>query len=330
MPSVRKNGSVLDGPAMEKPWLSVIIPCRNGQRWLAVALQSIVDQREQGIEVVFVDASTDDASLEIVDTFARQLNIRTFHRTDLSYIAGTNFGVEQASGNHICILHVDDLWLPGRCAQLRRWLCARPDAVMHLHSCYIIDEAGKRLGLLRCPLPSGDTPVPTRTLFERLLVQNFISTPTITIRRDAYLKVRGLDDSLWHTADWDFYMKIALIGDIFYYSDPLACYRVHKNSLTVLGSKDSTDYRNQFRIVINRYAGQLSPGHRKKVLRMAEASVEVNVALAAVLAGKFSLMVKAIVAILALGPRGICQYLFCSRIVERLIPRLRALVVGRL
>jgi glycosyltransferase involved in cell wall biosynthesis len=330
MPSIRRDVVGSDGAGMERPWLSVITPCRNGQRWLAAALQSIVDQREQGIEVLFVDASTDNASLRIVDTFAHQLNIRTFHRTDLSYMAGTNFGVEQASSDHICILHVDDLWLPDRCVQLRKWLCAQPDAVMHLHSCYIIDEAGKRLGLWRCPLPSGDTPVPTRTLFERLLVQNFISTPTITIRRDAYLKVRGLDDSLWYTADWDFYMKIASIGDIFYHSDPLACYRVHTNSLTVLGSKDSTDFRTQQRIVIDRHAEKLSPESRKEVLRMAEASIAVNVALAAVLAGKFSLMVKAIIAILSLGPRGIRQYLFYSRIVDRLIPRVRALVVGRL
>jgi glycosyltransferase involved in cell wall biosynthesis len=330
MPSIRRDVVGSDGAGMERPWLSVITPCKNGQRWLAAALQSIVDQREQGIEVLFVDASTDNASLEIVDTFTHQLNIRTFHRADLSYMAGTNFGVEQASGDHICILHVDDLWLPDRCVQLRKWLRARPDAVMHLHSCYIIDEAGKRLGLWRCPLPSGDIPVPTRILFERLLVQNFISTPTITIRRDAYLKVKGLDDSLWYTADWDFYIKIASIGNIFYHSDPLAGYRVHKNSLTVLGSKDSTDFRNQQRVIIDRHADKLPPEHREKVLRIAEASIEVNVALAAVLAGRVSLIVKAIVTILALGPRGIRQYLFWSRIVDRLIPRLRALVVGRL
>ena len=125
-------------------------------------------------------------------------------------------------------------------------------------------------------------------------------------------------------------MKIALIGNIFYHSDPLACYRVHKNSLTVLGSKDSADFRNQQRIVIDRHAEKLSPEHREEVLRMAHASVEVNVALAAVLAGKLSLMVKAIVAILSLGPRGIRQYLFWSRIADRLIPRLRALAGGGL
>jgi glycosyltransferase involved in cell wall biosynthesis len=313
---------------MEKPWLSVITPCRNGQRWLAAALQSIVDQREPGIEVVFVDASSDRGSLEIVESFSDQLNIRAFHRTDLSYQAGTNFGVAQASADHICILHVDDLWLPDRCAQLRKWLSAQSDAVMHLHPCYIINEAGKRLGIWRCPLPN-DTPVPTRTLFERLLIQNFISTPTITVRRDAYLTVGGLDDSLWFTADWDFYLKIAMIGDVFYHSDPLACYRVHKNSLTVLGSKDSADFRNQYRIVVDRHLEKLSPDSRKEVLRVAVASIEVNTALAAVLAGKFRQIATAFVAILTLGPRGIRQYFFCSRIVDQLIPRVRALVGGR-
>ena len=38
------------------------------------------------------------------------------------------------------------------------------------------------------------------------------------------------------------YMKIALTGNIFYHSKPYACYR--KNSRIVLGSKDSTDFRN--------------------------------------------------------------------------------------
>lgn len=315
---------------MAKPWLSVIIPCRNGERWLAIALRSIVDQREQGIEVVFVDGSTDDRSLEVANTFSDKLDIRTFHRPNSSWMAKTNFGVEQATGERICMLHVDDIWLPNRCTHLRKWLSARPDAAMHLHPCYIIDDGGKRLGLWRCPLPGDGTPVPTRTLFERLLVQNFIATPTPTVRRDAYLTVDGLDDSLWYTADWDLYLKIASLGDICYHSDPLACYRVHNNALTVLGSKDSLDFRNQHTIVVDRYAEKLSPESRRQVLRLAETSIEVNTALAAALIGKFSKMTKAVISILRLGPKGMRQYLFYSRIAERVIPRVRALAAGRL
>jgi glycosyltransferase involved in cell wall biosynthesis len=316
---------------MEKPWLSVIIPCRNGQRWLAAALQSIVDQSNRGIEVVFVDGSTDDASLAVADIFSDKLNIRAYRRPDLlSWMAKTNFGVEQANGARICMLHVDDLWLPNRCVELRKWLSTQSDAVMHLHSCYIIDEAGKRLGLWRCPLPSDDTPVPTHTVFERLLVQNFVAVPTPMIQRDAYLSVGGLDDSLWYTADWDLYLKVASVGNVYYHSNPLACFRVHKNSLTVLGSKDSTDFRSQHKIVVYRYTEKLRSESREEVLRVAEASIEVNTALAEVFVGKFAQIMKAFFSILVLRPREMHRYFFCSRIVDRVIPRVRALVAGRL
>jgi hypothetical protein len=244
-------------------------------------------------------------------------------------MAKTNFGVEHAGGDRICMLHQDDLWLPNRCAELRKWLSSRPDGAMHFHPCYFIDEIGKRLGLWRCPLPPGDSPVPTQLLYERLLVQNFVGIPTPAIRREAYLAVGGLDESLWYTADWDLYLKLASIGNVYYHADPLACFRIHKNSLTVMGSRDTADFRNQHQIIIDRYLYRLLPDNRKKVLRIFNTSVEVNVALAMATAGRYVGMAKAIYSIMALGPRGVSQYFFCSRIVDRVVPRLRALVAGR-
>src|SRR5207248_1454282 len=141
-----------------------------------------------------------------------------------------------------------DLWLPDRSIELQTWLSSRPDAVMHLHPCYIIDETGKRLGLWRCPLPADGDAVPAQLFYQKLLVQNFIGIPTPTIRRNAYLRIGGLDEALWYTADWDLYLNIAAIGDIHYHSIPLACFRIHKNSLTVLGSRDIEDFRKQHRI----------------------------------------------------------------------------------
>jgi glycosyltransferase involved in cell wall biosynthesis len=109
---------------MERPWLSVIVPSHNGEVWLAAALQSVADQKDSGIEVIVIDGSTTEASLKIVDSFADKLLIRAHRRPDLlPWTAKTNFGVEQARGDRICMLHQDDLWLPTRCAEIRRWLC---------------------------------------------------------------------------------------------------------------------------------------------------------------------------------------------------------------
>jgi glycosyltransferase involved in cell wall biosynthesis len=315
---------------MKKPWLSVIIPSHNGERWLAVALQSLADQKDHGIEVIVIDGSESDVSLDIIDRFSSKLDIRAQRRVDLlRWTAKTNFGVEQATADRICILHQDDLWLPNRCVELRKWLSTRPDAALHLHPCYIIDESGRLLGLWRCPLPAGESAVPAHIFFERLLVQNFIGIPAPTIRRDAYLSVNGLDDSLWYTADWDLYLKLASIGKIYYNKTPLACFRVHGNSLTISGSRNIVDFRNQHQIVIDRHAHKLLPESQKEVLRAAAVSVDVNTALAAVNAGQFTQMLKAIVSLLELGPRGICRYFIWSRIIERVFPRLQAFVAGR-
>src|ERR1700730_7987517 len=294
---------------MAKPWLSVVIPSHNDDRWLGAALQSLVDQNDAGIEVIVIDASATDASLRIVGGFSAQLDIRAQRRPDLaSWPEKANFAVEQARADRICILHPDDLWLPNRCVKLRKWINIQPDSVMHLHPCYVVDGSGRRLGLWRCPLPDNQAPVPTALLLERLLVQNFIATPSPIILRDAFLKVSGLDNQLWFTADWDLYFKVAAVGPVYYHAFALACFRGHKKSLTAGGNRDLNDFRNQYEIVMHRYIEKLPPARAARIRPIAEASIEVNTALAAAVSGRFFLLTKALAAMVRLGPRGIHLY----------------------
>jgi len=315
---------------MEKPWLSVVVTSHNRKRWLADALQSLVDQHDEGIEVVAIDASVSDACWLIINSFSSKLNIRAERRLDLqSQAAKINFGVERAQAARICILHDDDLWLASRSGEVRKWIAIEPDAVMHLHPCYIIDETGKRLGVWRCPLPATQSPVSANIFIERLLVQNFIAIPAPTIRRDAYLSVGGMDSRLWYAPDWDLYMKIAELGNIYYHSTPLASYRIHNSSLTVLASRNDSDFRWQHEIIIDRHATKLDLVAQNRVLPIASASINVNTALAAALRGQYKYLFKAFVSLLGLGPRGIREYLVSSRIIDRAFPRLRALIVRR-
>jgi glycosyltransferase involved in cell wall biosynthesis len=315
----------------EQPWLSVIMPSYNGQRWLAEALQSVADQNTAGIEVIFVDGSETDACRTIAEGFRGRLDIAIHSRPDLrTWTAKTNFALAEARGEWISMLHTDDLWLPGRCLALREWLPAYPDAAMHLHPAYFIDGAGRRVGRWRCPLPTGPAPCPPELLFERLLVQNFVAIPTPAIRRDAMSAIGGLDEALWHTADWDLYLKVAGRGSVYYHAAPLAGFRIHNNSLTVTGSRSLADYREQHRIVTRRHADRLPAGSRATTLRLAGASVEVNAALAAANNGRPGALIDAAGAVLALGSRLMLRYLRYSRIAERLLSRLRARLSGGL
>jgi hypothetical protein len=117
---------------MEAVWLSVIVPSHNGQRWLSTALQSIADQKERGIEVIVIDSSTENTSLAIAESFSTQFAIQALRRPDLlPWTAKTNFGVEQAKGSWICMLHQDDFWLPNRSTESKvqlgaSWVSSMP------------------------------------------------------------------------------------------------------------------------------------------------------------------------------------------------------------
>jgi glycosyltransferase involved in cell wall biosynthesis len=317
-------------PGQEEPWLSVIVLSHNRDRWLGAALQSLADQDDAGIEVIALDSSIDDACWRIINAFNGKLSIRAERHVDLvSQGQKVNLGVTLARADYICILHDDDLWAAGRCRELKRWISISGEAVMYLHPSYIIDEAGRRLGVWRCPLASNQ-PLSSESMLRHLLVQNFIAAPAPTFRREAFLNAGGMDNSLWFTPDWDLWIKIAATGDTRYYSVPLTYYRIHNSSVTALGSKDIADFQRQYEIVLERHLPKLDEILRNRVLPLARVSISVNTALAAATQGNYSYLANAFSSLWALGPAGIREYMVISRILDRVVPRSWALAAGKL
>jgi hypothetical protein len=310
-----------------EPWLSVIIPSYCGERWIDASLCSIASEAAEGLEVVVVDGSPTSATRDLAQNYAERLCLRVFERGDLmSWHTKTNFGVQVAKSSHICWLGVDDMWLPGRAATVRRWIEAAPLAALHLAPSAIIDKYGRKLGVWRCPFPT-EGELRSAQVIERLLVQNFIAAPAPVFRKDAWLGCGGLDESLWYTADWDMWLKLAALGPVQYHDALTIGFRIHGGSLTVTGSRNAADFGRQMQSVLERHISKLA-GASRGVERAARASIAVNTALASASAGDISGLPRAAYQVLRLGPGGIRRYLRDSRIVERVAPRLRAKLTG--
>lgn len=310
-----------------KPWLTVVMPVYRGERLIEQALQSLVDQTDDGIELIVIDSSPDSATAAIVRRFSDRLRLRLEENSSLpSWQTKTNRAVAMATADHVCWLHHDDLWLDGRTAAIRSWIRSAPQAALHLADSRIIDDAGRSLGIWRCPFDK-DGPLDPATFLERLLVQNFISAPAPVYRKDAWLAVGGLDEDLWYTGDWDVWLKLAAQGPVCHHREITTAYRVHGSSLTVTGSRDIADFERQMQIVLDRHLPRLAV-HRSRVHRAGVASIKVNGALAAAASGRLAPLLPAIGRVLALGPAGIHRYIRDSRIADRLAPRLRAKFMG--
>ena len=296
------------------PWLSVVMPVFNGERYLEQALQSICAEGAAGCEVLAVDDGSTDRSPEILRAWQGRLPLRILRGRGGNWVAATNAGLREARGRYACFLHQDDLWLPGRLSALRKEADLGPALIVH--PAIFIGPEGDRLGTWRCPLPEGE--VDPGEMVRRLLVQNFLAAPAPAFARELALRGSAMDESLWYTADWDLWLKLAGRGPVRHIASPLAAFRIHGGSQTVKRS-DLPERRRQLEAVVERHQGGAPPSVR----RAARFSLELNLALTAGASGGAVPWRPLLRAFFGLGPASGARYLRDSRIVERVRARLR-------
>lgn len=92
---------------MPEPRLSVVVPVRDGARFLAAALASLAAHR--GVDEVLVvdDGSTDDSA-----AIARAAGARVLRQEPRGAGAARNRGIAAARGERLGFLDADDLWAP--------------------------------------------------------------------------------------------------------------------------------------------------------------------------------------------------------------------------
>src|SRR5208282_2144591 len=205
-----------------------------------------------------------------------------------NWVAVSNLGLREATGDWACFLHQDDLWLPGRIARLRGEMESAEGALI-LHNAKFVGPVGQEIGPWTCPLPEGD--VPPDQFIERLLIQNFIAIPSPVFRRSAAIGsggLGGLDEALWFAADWDLWLRLGALGPIRFIAETLSAFRVHPASQTAARRLLPNEWEQQLTTVLARHV-QNRPATSKfsvSVERVAMASVAVNSALSAASRGE--------------------------------------------
>jgi GT2 family glycosyltransferase len=318
-----------------KPFLSVVMPAYNGEKFIAEALESVRQQHREGIEVVVVDDGSTDGTIDIVRSVADVLPIRLITPGRLgNWVAVSNLGLREATGEWACFLHQDDLWLPGRLATL--WTeMERNVGALIIHNAMFVGPDGQKLGPWTCPLPASclrESSVPPDLFIEHLLVQNFIAIPSPIFRRSTVIDSGGLDEALWFSADWDLWLRLGAMGPVRFIAETLSAFRVHPASQTAARRVLPREWEEQLATVLARHlqVWPITGKLRTSVENASEASIAVNCALSAASRGEPVKPFPVLVQLLALGPAGWHRYLRDSRIVQRVASRLKAQRIARL
>jgi hypothetical protein len=308
-------------------WLSVIMPTFNGARYVAEALESVAVQADRGVEVIVVDDGSDDDTVAIVRGHARDFDLQVIQCAhNGNWVSRVNLGIRIARGSHLGILHQDDAWRPGRLNTLKRLIASWPAAPLVAHPCWYIDPAGRRVGYWRAPLPRVARPLSAAEMIERLLVQCFIASPAPIFRADAAERVGLLDEDLWYSADWDFWLRLAALGGTVWHPTPLASFRLHGASQTLRMAGRGDELRRQQDAVLTRHlpAWRRLSSSGARIENVARFSANVNVALADRAGGRSINIRDVAKEFLRLGPVGWACFWGDSQIIERCLARIRA------
>jgi glycosyltransferase involved in cell wall biosynthesis len=95
---------------MVKPLVSIIMPCYNGEVFLAEAVDSVLGQTLQDFELIVVDDGSTDGSSAVLARYGHRIGV--IRQCNRGVSAARNAGIEAARGEFIAFLDADDYWEP--------------------------------------------------------------------------------------------------------------------------------------------------------------------------------------------------------------------------
>ncbi len=265
----------------DKPLLSLVMASYNAEQWIALTLDSFVNQTVGGFEVIVVDDCSSDATVAIAESYADRLDIRVevLPQNTGGPSRPRNVGAELARGELIVCCDPDDLAAPERVeGVLRAWDAAGRQDCLIFTDHDEIDGDGNLLAdnmltaypaLLRQPTtPLADDAVllSAEAAFDSLVYGCYLRPCAVAITRNVYRKIGGYDEQLGYSEDYDLYLRTSREVPFIWIKRNLGHYR------TIVGNQSSrpSSYLIPFQLAVHKkvMALPLTPEQARKTRNM--------------------------------------------------------------
>lgn len=189
--------------------VSVIIPAYNRAHLITRAVESVLRQTYDDIEIIVVDDGSQDDTETVVKSMTDSRIIYKKLESNHGAAYARNAGVECANGRVIAFQDSDDAWRPQKLEKQMAYWKEHPEFAMIYCPFEICD------GNSRNRFPQEGVDMLEGDIFRALIVRNTIGTPTMLMTRDSFQETGGFDVTLKSLEDWDFAIRFSrknLIG----------------------------------------------------------------------------------------------------------------------
>ena len=213
---------------MSAPFISVALATYNGERYLREQLDSVLAQTGVEIEIVAVDDGSTDATVAILDDYARRDARFKVYANPRNLGVGPTFerAMSLASGELIAPCDQDDTWHVEKLARL-----AGTIGTCDLAYCdsLFVDAGGNSMNERisdRMPMMHGCHPM-------AFTLRNSVSGHASLLRRSLFEVARPFPPAMYY--DWWLALCAAARHGIAYLDEPLVQFRRHAGTVSPLG-----------------------------------------------------------------------------------------------
>lgn len=186
------------------PRVSVIIPVYQGDRFLAEAVESVLNQNFTNYEIIVIDDGSTDKSRAVLQPYYD--SVRYVFQENQGVAVARNRGIQIAKGELIAFLDQDDLWSPHKLALQVACFEAQPNLGMVNSGWQIVNQQGNVLGNVE---PWHQLP---NLNLEAWVLWKPVLPSTLMFQRNWLEQVGGFDPQFYQAPDIDLVLRLALIG----------------------------------------------------------------------------------------------------------------------
>ena len=215
---------------MSQPLVSVLMPAYNHEAYVRSAVESVLGQTWQNLELIIIDDASLDGTWNILQEFDDDRIRLSRHETNRGAHATLNEAMALARGAFIAIINSDDVYTLGRITRLMERAAANPEQDVFIFTeVDFIDGKGDLVADHPRAVASRDLRSACETLSED--VWFLAGNPAITTSNFFFSKALaekvGAFSPLRYTHDWDWVLRAQASTSPIWLKEPLLQYRVH-------------------------------------------------------------------------------------------------------
>ena len=218
-----------------KEFISVIMNCHNGEKFLNESISSVINQSFSNWELIFFDNQSNDKSIQIAKSFADK-RIKFFSSEKyLKLYEARNEAIKLSNGKYITFLDTDDFWEKNKLSMQLNFI--EKNNLKICYSNFFIYNQNLRTKKKR--IKKNNIFVST----QELLNDYDIGILTTMIDKNVFQNNK-FDENFEIIGDFDFFIRNSLDMKIGFLNEVLANYRVHEQNLSF---KKIDEYYDEFK-----------------------------------------------------------------------------------